>query len=121
VTLVLDTSCGESLAGLDHPLWVCDSPVNRPVAERLWSKPNLAPTAVTLFRKISESEDEVFADIIPTIDEHHPDWTDIAVVGAFATPAVRARFARFAPGQFLESAAGFMFVRSECPDDVQSP
>ena len=35
VTLVLDTSCGESLAGLDYALWVCDSPVNLPVAERL--------------------------------------------------------------------------------------
>jgi hypothetical protein len=112
VTLVLDTSCGESLAALDHPLWVCDSPVNRPVAERLWSTPNLAPTAVTVFRKISEWEDEVFADIIPTIDEHHPGWTAIAVVGAFATPAVRACFAPFTSGHFIDSAVGFTFVRS---------
>ena len=115
VTLVLDSTCGESLAALGHPLWVCDSLVNRAVAERLRSKPDLEPMAVTVFRKISESDDEVFADVISTIDEHHPGWTAIAVVGAFATPAVRACLAPFAPGQFIESAAGFTFVRSRVP------
>ena len=115
VTLVLDTSYGEGLAALARPLWVCDSAANRLVAEQLWSKPGPDPTAVTVFKRISESAEQICADIIPTIDEHHPGWTEIAVVGAVATPAVRACFASFAPGQFLESPAGFTFVRSRAP------
>jgi len=56
VTLVLDASCGEALAGCDQPLLVRDSAVNRPVAERLWSVPNIDPMAVTTFRVSSERE-----------------------------------------------------------------
>jgi hypothetical protein len=115
VTLILDTCFGEGLATLDHPLWVCDSPANRPVAERLWSTPNLGPLAITVFTRISESESEVLSDILPTLDEHHPDWTEVVVVGVGATPAVRACFAPFGPGQLLESASGFTFVRSRGP------
>jgi hypothetical protein len=113
VTLVLDISYGENLVALDQPLWVCDSPVNRLVAERLWSKPNLDPMAVTVFTRISDSDEQICAHIIPTIDQHHPGWTEIAVVGAAATPAVRKCFASFAPGRFLESRVGFTFVRSQ--------
>jgi len=111
VTLVLDASCGESLAALDQPLWVCDSPVNRPVAERLWSKPKLDLMAVTVFKMVSESQDEIGADVIPAIDQHHPEWTEIAVVGAHLTASLRATFDPYGPGQFVESQAGFAFVR----------
>jgi len=111
VTLVLDPSYGEALAALDQPLWVCDSPVNRAVAERLWSVPNIDRMAVTTFRMSGESVDESGADIVPTIDEHHPGWTDIVVVGAPLTPSLRATFEQYEPGHFVEGDMGFTFVR----------
>ena len=115
VTLVLDDCCGERLAALDRPLWTCDSAANRAVAERLWLQRDLGPMSVTVFAKISASESAVIADMLSTIDEHHPEWTEIAVVGALATPNVRACFAPFAPGIFVDSGAGFRFVRSSAP------
>jgi hypothetical protein len=111
VTLVLDPSCGEVLAALDQPLWVCDSPVNRPVAERLWSVPNIDRMAVTTFKMSSESLGESGADIIPTIDEHHPQWTEVVIVGACLTPSLRATFEQYRPGRFVEIETGFTFVR----------
>ncbi len=115
VTLVLDASYGENLAALDPPVWVCDSPVNRLVAERLWAKPNRHPMAVTVFKRVSESVVQICADVIPIIDEHHPGWTQIAVIGALAASEAQECFALFAPGQFLEGPAGFTFVRSPMP------
>lgn len=109
---MLDASYGERMTALARPFWVCDSPVNRLVAERLWSVPNRDPMAVTVFDRVSESNDRVCADNLPTIHQHHPRWTEIAVVGADATPAVRECFAPFEPGHFAASSEGFTFIRS---------
>jgi hypothetical protein len=100
---------------LGQPLLVCDSPGNRLAAERLCSKPSRDPRGVTVFTRDSESDPLFCVGIIPTIDEHHPGWTEIAVVGALVTPAVRECFAPFAPGRFLDSPAGFSFVRAGVP------
>jgi hypothetical protein len=115
VTLVLDVSYGERLAALAPPAWVCDSRINRPVIERLWSKPNNDPMALTLFTRIGESDDEACADIVPTIDQHHPEWTELTVIGALATAATRECFTSLGPGEFVESSEGFAFVRSGLP------
>ncbi len=109
VTLVMDASFGESLAELDQPLWVCDSPINRVAAERLWSRPN---QDVTVFKRVGASEVEAFDDVLPALVEHHPGLVAIAVVGGVASAAVRTPFARLGPGEFIESAWGFTFVRS---------
>jgi hypothetical protein len=109
VTLVLDASCGDGLAAFEPPIWVCESPVNLLAAERLRTKRS---QDVTTFKRISESEDETIDDMLSTIDEHHPGWAALSVVGSAASPAVRATFAPFGPGEFLESAWGFRFVRS---------
>jgi hypothetical protein len=98
---------GDRLDALDPPLWACDSPANRLAVERRRAADS-DPSGVTLFRGIGESHDEGCADLVPTIDEHHPGWTEIAVS---ATPGMRARFAAFGPGELLESGDGFRFVR----------
>jgi hypothetical protein len=111
VTLVLDPSCGDALAAFDRPLWVCDSPANRLVAERLWSVTNIDPMAVTTFKLSSKSLDESGAEIIPTIDEHYPLWTEVVVVGCTLTPPLRATLEQYGPGHFVEGHMGFTFVR----------
>jgi hypothetical protein len=111
VTLVLDPTLGGSIASLDLPLWVCDSPINRPVVERLRSERAHGGTALTVFTPTGSSPEQVCADIVATVDEHHPGWTELAVVGASASPDVRASLASFEPGRFVETGVGFSFVR----------
>jgi hypothetical protein len=112
VTLILDPAYGERLDRLDLPVWVCESPGNRLAAERRWASPGFDPRSVTVFKTVGESHDETCADIIRTIDEHHPEWTEITVVGAVATPGTRACFANFEPGDVVESEGGFTYLRS---------
>ena len=115
VTLVLDACYGARLTSLDAPIWVCDSPVNRPVVERLWANPERAPAAVTVFTRVRESDAEVCADILATIDEHHPGWTQLVVIGALASSELRECFAALAPGELIESSSGVTFARAHSP------
>jgi hypothetical protein len=66
VALVLDPAIGEGLALLDPPLWVCDSSVNRPVAERLRSIGDFDPRGVTVITALRPTAEETFADVIET-------------------------------------------------------
>ncbi len=112
VTLVLDAACGDRLSSLHRPTWVCDSPLNRPVAERIWATASDGPDALTVFHRDPESDEHTLADLLPTIDDHHPGWTALSIVGVPLTPAVRACFERYEPGRFVESRNEFTFARS---------
>lgn len=112
VTLVLVPTFGEALASLDPPLWVCDSAANRRVVERLRSQPGCDPMGITVITTLRPSSEATCIEAIDTIEVHHPRWTELVVIGAVTTPAVRAAFAPFEPGELLESPAGFTFVRA---------
>jgi hypothetical protein len=76
VGIVVDRQFGERLYGLAERIhvWAIDSPINRPVAERVWNQ--LADSGlergVTLFRaKADEVPDESVAQILGDVDLHH--------------------------------------------------
>lgn len=78
VCLVFDPNFGERCEGLAAlgPLWMIDSDDNRRAARKLRQRGNLPPDHVTTF------DPQVFADILPTVVEHHPSWQTIHVYGA---------------------------------------
>ncbi|MGO8999015.1 MAG: hypothetical protein ACLQVI_37285 [Polyangiaceae bacterium] len=112
VTLVSDPTIGDGLEFVEQPLWVADSPANRPVVERLWSRPGRDPTGVTLITALGPTPEATCIETLPAIDEHHPRWTELVVIGVVATARVRDAFAPYGPGAFVDSPGGFAFMRT---------
>lgn len=109
------------------PVWVAETPANRIVTDRLWAAkgaPN-AERSVTTFRvNPSEPSDAWAADIVPTVELHHGEYShDPAVDTLEIYGAVLSRRLRLA----LE-AVGFTHLRQDgeiitasCPPAEQRP
>jgi hypothetical protein len=122
VRVVVDRSYGERLTTLPshEPVWIIDTPVNTPVAHRLWRE---RPTAnhlagITTFKAPSESVPEV--DLIaqlPTIDLHHgeysadPPYSILEVIGCTPSDRVRAALAELGFSVASTDSDGFTASR----------
>src|SRR6267154_6155979 len=101
VYVVVERNFGEQLAKLTTgvPVWIVDTPLNRPVAERLWKehKQRSHLTGITVFDdQKSSSPEELLVSQIDTIDLHHgvhsanPPYTVVEAIGASITDRIRA-------------------------------
>jgi hypothetical protein len=100
VRIVVDSMFGDRLAELpaDEPVWIINSPVNTPVAQRLWTErpDHNHLTAITTFRAASGNEEDDLLCILGTVDEHHgqysadPPYSEIEVIGCCASEQIIA-------------------------------
>jgi len=124
VYVVVDREFGERLATLERgvPVWIVDTPTNKPVAQRLW---NALPdgnhlTGITIFNDIeSTSPDELLLAELDTIDLHHGrystalPYTVIEVIGAPLTVETKTALSAYGFNEFSENFAGFTAKRPE--------
>lgn len=123
VSVVLDRAYGSRLSELIvlGPVWIVDSPVNRAVAEDMWS---MLPTSshldgITTFKAAeTDSPEEMLIGKLGTIDLHHgfysadPPYTVLKVVGAHLTARIEAALADLGFDSFPVTDDGFRAIRS---------
>jgi hypothetical protein len=124
VYVVVDRHFGERLAGLERgvPVWIVDTPANKPVAQRLWKeRPDENHlTGITTFddQKSSSPESMLIAEI-DMIDLHHgshsadPPYTAIEVIGTPLTPKVQNELSEYGFKEFHANSGGFTARRTE--------
>ena len=76
VYVVVDREFGERLSELERgvPVWIVDTPTNKPVAQRLWKErpEENSLTGITTFDDLqSASPDEMFLAELYMVDLHH--------------------------------------------------
>jgi hypothetical protein len=103
VYIILEPNFGANLTQLDlaAPIWIVQSTGNNPTVDRLW---RAKAGDVTSFRP------QGFAELIGTVDEHHPGWTELEVHGLCAADAEEA-LAEYGPGTFAPRGYSFRFQR----------
>ena len=122
VYVVVDRNFGERLGSLEKgvPVWIVDTPRNKPVAQRLWKQSQSADhlTGVTTFDDInSTSPEELFLAELDTIDLHHgsysatPPYTILEVVGAPLRKNIESTLGTYGFNEFRESRLGFTAKR----------
>lgn len=101
VVIVLAAGGGESLASVndDAHVWMVDSADNRQAAQL--RRDRLAGGSVTTFAPQS------LADLLPTIEEHHPEWRVLEVVGGERSERLEAEL--LAAGVTVENASATSF------------
>jgi hypothetical protein len=67
---------------------------------------------VTVF-DTTRSREEDCLSMFETIDEHHPDWSRLLVIGIGPSPRLAAALASLWPGTAEEQRDGFAYVRHE--------
>lgn len=122
VYVVMAQDFGERLAGLSSgvPVWIVDTPINRPVAERMWkehpSESHL--TSITAFKaQGSSSAEDLFLNEMNTIDLHHgsyssnPPYTALEVIGMPLSDRLRTELAEYGFNEFRPKSDGFVAIR----------
>lgn len=106
VRVVVDRTFGERLASLPagEPVWVIDSPINTPVAHRLWRERNDENhlTGITTFKPgASLSSEDGAAALLGTIEDHHgeysadPPYSILEIIGCADSQRLRSALAEF--------------------------
>jgi hypothetical protein len=124
VYLIVDREFGEKLVELEQgiPVWIVDTPINKPVAQRLWKERSQEGhlTGITTFNNVdSLSPEDLLLAELDTIDLHHgscsahPPYTVLEVLGTPLTSKVRNELSAYKFNQFHENSAGFAAKRPE--------
>jgi hypothetical protein len=124
VYVVVEREFGEKLAELERgvPVWIVDTPTNRPVAQRFWNERPGADnlTGITTFNDQNfASPAEMMLGQLHTIELHHgfdsanPPYTVIEVIGAQLTPEAKNAFFEYGFNFFHTTLTGFIASRAE--------
>ena len=124
VCVVVDRNFGDRLAEFPRgvPVWIVDTPSNKPVAQRLWKeRPDESHlTGITTFNDMeSSSPEELLIAELASIDLHHgehsadPPYTELEVLGTRLTDAARQALAAYGFAEFHENSTGFTAIRCE--------
>lgn len=127
VYVIVDREFGEKLAALEPgaPVWIVDTPTNKPVAQRLWNeRPDQSYlTGITTFDDVnSASPDDLFTAELDTIDLHHgsdsadPPYTVIEVIGTPLTAKAKNALSAYGFNEFHENLKGFTARRPQPAD-----
>jgi hypothetical protein len=85
VMLIFDEAYGgRAERVLGNAFWLIDSPANRPVAEQAWKAASTDPNSA-LFKGHPPATVQDVLGKVQDIDLHHPEWSEIVVVGAEPT------------------------------------
>ncbi|WP_026793306.1 hypothetical protein [Pleomorphomonas oryzae] len=114
VAVVLDRSFGEKLAELAHsqPVWIWDSSANRAAAKRLWDAGVLSDQVTVFAAAGASSAESAFLDILRTVDQHYPGWSQLTAIGVEFIAAIRSALAEYGEGNNRSIPGGFIFERS---------
>lgn len=125
VSIVVDPEFGCRLDAVAEkgPVWIADTPTNRPAAELWWLEhyPYSQPDRVTTFRVAPDASPEQWClDVLPTVDLHFGAYDDrpprydvIEIRGTPPTAALRACLAENGYDQIIELTDGFRASRPE--------
>jgi hypothetical protein len=117
VVVVLDGEFGERMGEFESAsLWIVDSATNLDALQNIRrTDPTFRPTT---FRDAPESPSECFADLLPTIDRHHgefsqsPPYDRLEVYGVRPNHSVQAALSSIGFEAKAPTAEGFVAVRS---------
>lgn len=117
VWLVVDPRFGERLASLPtgQPTWIVDSPVNKPVIQRLrLQRPDRGThfTGITSFVGVGTPDDDL-VERLDDIDLHHGAYGEIEVIGAAPSDAAIQRLKELGFRIAAMTNVGFIAVRTE--------
>ena len=104
--MVVDPAFGERLASIPagEPAWVIESPLNKPVAHRLWRerKGEDHLTGITTFKPSANvSPEEEVIRILDTIEHHHgeysadPPYSILEIIGCTDSERLRSALSEF--------------------------
>jgi hypothetical protein len=127
VYVVVDREFGEKLSELEQgvPVWIVDTPTNRPVARRLWNeRPDENHlTGITTFNDSnSSSPEEMLLHHLDTIERHHGSdstevpYTVIEVFGTQLTANARNVLSEYGFNTFHITPMGFNATRPKALD-----
>jgi hypothetical protein len=123
VRVVVDPTFGERLSSLPagEPAWVIDSPLNTPVAQRLWRerKDENHLTGITTFKPgpNASTEEEVIR-MLDTIEDHHgeysadPPYSILEIVGCTDSERLHSALAQFGFHVEASSTGSVVAVRT---------
>ncbi|MDQ2798978.1 MAG: hypothetical protein M3Y13_04970 [Armatimonadota bacterium] len=123
VGIVVNRNFGDQLLEIARRIhvWVCDTPVNRPVVERLsqmqqpgeWNE-----WGATVFRvSDDDSPEDMVIGVLSAVDRHHdehshdPPWSQIEIYGVEPTPRLREALQEYGVDDFRETPGGFVCSR----------
>jgi hypothetical protein len=123
VRVVVDLAFGERLASLPagEPAWVIDSPINTPVAQRLWRerKDENHLTGITTFKPgANTSPEEEAIRMLDTIEDHHgeysadPPYSILEIIGCADSQPLQSALAQFGFRVEASSSDGVVAVRT---------
>jgi hypothetical protein len=126
VYVVVDREFGEKLAQLENgePVWVVDTPANKPVVQRFWNeRPDEDHlTGLTTFDDLNSlSPEELLLGKLDTIELHHgchsedPPYTIIEVFGAQVTANAKNVLSEYGFNEFHITPMGFTAIRPKPP------
>ena len=111
VVIVADKTAPITLQG--GPIWVRKSPEHQAAAEALWASGGLAPDQVTIFSADDDaSSDEACADILDTVELHHPNWTELEIAGVQFTAELASCLSELGAVQLIPSSGALLVKRS---------
>ncbi|MGO9017735.1 MAG: hypothetical protein ACLQVJ_05210 [Syntrophobacteraceae bacterium] len=114
ITLIVGLKFAGDLLSLtlSSHVWVADNTVGTAVARSIWDdrKYKEGNGSLTTFVANASPEASV-ADMLPTIDEHHPSWQIITVMGAQCTPEIREILGSLGTDSVKEISNGFLAQR----------
>lgn len=109
VTLVFDGGYGSrNEPDLGEAFWLVDSPANRAIAEQAWKASATNPNSAVFKGQQSANAQDV-VEKVEEIDLHHPDWSEIIVVGVEPTSELAS--ALEAEGLAMTLASGSLSIR----------
>jgi|SRR5271155_4962548 len=124
VYLVVDLEFGEKLAELEPgvPVWIVDTPTNKPVAQRLWKeRPHESHlSGITTFDDFgSSTPEDILLSQLDVIDLHHgiysakPPYAVLEVVGTQPSARAKNEMSEYGFNEFETNSTGFIAKRPE--------
>jgi hypothetical protein len=127
VFVVVDREFGEKLSELEKgvPVWIVDTPINKPVVQRLWKeRPDEDHlTGITTFNDAASlaPEDSLLSHL-DTIELHHgvysadPPYTVLEAFGAKLTGNAKSVLSEYGFDKFEITSTGFVTSRPKALD-----
>jgi hypothetical protein len=127
VFVVVDRQFGERLSDLEQgvPIWIVDTPTNKPVVERFWKeRPDEDHlTGITTFKDAASlSAEDKLLSLLDTIELHHgvysadPPYTVLEVFGSQLTDNAKNVLSEYGFDKFQITSTGFASSRPKALD-----
>jgi hypothetical protein len=127
VFVVVDREFGEKVSELEKgvPVWIVDTPTNKPVVQRFWSERSGEDqlTGITTFNDVASlSSEDLLLSHLDTIELHHgvysadPPYTVLEVFGTELTDNAKSVLSEYGFDKFQIISTGFVTSRPKASD-----